>query len=121
MLEEKIDLLTAAIEKLNQTMKPKAKGKKSTGLRDKKGDEIYVGDEIVIEDTPTEEAEIVTAVDAGTVSFDALKDKIIEVASDFEDGRDRVKAIFLKLKVDTAADLRPEFYAECYALLAKEK
>ena len=127
MLEEKIDLLITAVEKFTNAVNgqgqiplqmpvsepepeptPKAKGKKIT-LKTK-------GSGIV------EEAEVITSEHTEFPgSFDTLKDKIIAVASELDDGRDRVKAIFKKLKVDTTADLKPEQWAECYELLAKEK
>ena len=111
-LEEKIDKLIELVEKLDQRQiplpvepKPKAKGKKPKAK----------------EPEVVEEAKDVTPDAEALVSYETLKDKIIGVAGGFDDGRNRVKAIFKKLKVDTAADLKPEQWAECYGLLAKEK
>ena len=129
MLEEKIDLLIAAVEKLTYTLNgqeqlplpiaptPKAKGKKQKTKAEK---EAIAGYAKVVTTILSETGEAEGVASEG-VSFDALKDRIIAVASELDDGRDRVKAIFKKLKVDTAADLKPEQWAECYGLLAKEK
>ena len=127
MLEEKIDSLITAVEKLTDAIngqgqiplpvEPKAKGK---GKGKKAGPEPTPEEETITEE-PIAEAVIPEPNPPGAVTIEAINELIKHIATQVEDGREKVLGVFETFKVTTSASLKPKQYAECFRLLEAQK
>lgn len=139
MLEEKIDLLITAVERLIDTLEgrgqvplpeaatPKAKGKKA---KEKAAEPEVVTEEE--EDNTEEVAEAleeatdVTSEPEGEATIGDINELVKQIATTVEEGEDagsgrkKVLAIYAKYKVTTSASLKPKDYAEVHRLLKAE-
>lgn len=126
MLEEKIDSLITAVEKLTDAIngqgqiplpaEPKAKGK------GKKAEPEVVTEEATEE--PIAEAVIPepdVIAEKNKVTIEAINELIKHIATQVEDGREKVLEVFKTFKVTTSASLKPKQYAECFRLLEEQK